>query len=68
MLKRSMANILINRRIHCPYCAEALEIQLDLSAGGQEYIEDCQVCCQPIQIGYTVDGARLETIYVKCSA
>ena len=36
--------------IACPYCGEFLTIALDLSAGSQTYIEDCQVCCQPIQM------------------
>jgi hypothetical protein len=34
--------------IACPYCAEQISVCLDLSAGMQTYIEDCQVCCQPI--------------------
>ena len=34
--------------VSCPYCAELLEIVIDASAGRQEYIEDCQVCCKPI--------------------
>ncbi len=36
-------------RINCPYCGESLEITVDASVGQQEYIEDCQVCCKPIQ-------------------
>jgi cysteine-rich CPXCG protein len=45
--------------VGCPYCAENLLLRLDLSAGSQSYVEDCQVCCQPIQITMTVeeDGA-----------
>lgn len=37
----------------CPYCGETFETGVDASAGTQEYIEDCQVCCRPIvfQIG-----------------
>jgi transcription elongation factor Elf1 len=58
----------IERRIHCPFCAEALEIQLDLSAGDQSYIEDCQVCCQPIQLNYAVDDGNLISIDVQCAS
>jgi hypothetical protein len=58
---------LISRRIHCPYCAESLQIQLDLSAGSQEYIEDCQVCCQPILVRFEVDGGTLESLETLCS-
>ena len=36
--------------IACPYCGETLLIDVDQSAGRQQYIEDCQVCCQPIQL------------------
>jgi hypothetical protein len=43
--------------ISCPYCGEAILIRLDLLAGAQSYVEDCQVCCQPIQIGVQVDEA-----------
>ncbi|CAN5380448.1 hypothetical protein BH11CYA1_BH11CYA1_22870 [soil metagenome] len=30
---------------------------LDLTSGGQSYVEDCEVCCNPISITYEVDGA-----------
>ena len=35
--------------VHCPYCGEPLELLVDASEDGQRYIEDCQVCCRPIQ-------------------
>jgi hypothetical protein len=40
--------------VACPYCGETLTVRLDLSAGSQSYVEDCQVCCQPIQMGMRV--------------
>jgi len=40
--------------IHCPYCGEGFETQVDLSAGSQSYVEDCAVCCKPIEIGLQV--------------
>lgn len=36
--------------IHCPYCGEGYETVVDLSAGSQKYIEDCAVCCRPIEV------------------
>jgi hypothetical protein len=37
--------------IICPYCGEPNEIYIDYSGGElQQYIEDCQVCCQPWQV------------------
>jgi hypothetical protein len=43
--------------ITCPYCGEAIEVLIDDSAGDQQYIEDCQVCCRPIAISVTLDEA-----------
>jgi hypothetical protein len=55
---------IIDRRIHCPYCAEPMEIVLDLSAGDQSYIEDCQVCCQPMLVAFETDGGELLALSV----
>ncbi|MCG6864903.1 MAG: CPXCG motif-containing cysteine-rich protein [Thiogranum sp.] len=41
-------------RIDCPYCGEGFDINVDCSAGDQQYVEDCPVCCQPIEIATTV--------------
>lgn len=49
--------------IACPYCGEPLTVALDLSAGSQSYIEDCQVCCQPIQMKVWVkEDGRLDSV------
>ena len=41
--------------IACPYCAELQDIDVDCSIGEQAYIDDCQVCCQPISVAIIVD-------------
>lgn len=46
---------LVERRIRCPFCTARMDILLDLSAGSQSYVEDCQVCCQPMQITFETD-------------
>ena len=48
--------------VHCPYCGEAFETSVDLSAGSQRYVEDCAVCCKPIEIALRVgaDGELLD--------
>jgi transcription elongation factor Elf1 len=45
----------------CPYCGERFATTVDLSAGAQRYVEDCAVCCQPIDISVHVgpDGELL---------
>jgi hypothetical protein len=39
----------------CPYCGERFEARVEVSAGAQEYIEDCQVCCRPMALCVEVD-------------
>ncbi|SHI69845.1 CPXCG motif-containing cysteine-rich protein [Pseudozobellia thermophila] len=34
----------------CPYCWEHISMLLDASVTSQTYIEDCEVCCNPIEV------------------
>ncbi len=36
--------------IQCPWCGERLETHVDITAGAQSYVEDCQVCCRPMEL------------------
>jgi transcription elongation factor Elf1 len=47
--------------IDCPYCGESFTTVVEAEDGDQDYIEDCEVCCQPIEIHIEVglDGATL---------
>jgi hypothetical protein len=38
----------------CPYCWEQISMVLDTSVKRQTYIEDCEVCCNPIEVHYVV--------------
>ncbi len=47
--------------ISCPYCGELLTFVVDESGGPtQSYVEDCQVCCQPIQVRAHVDDEDVD--------
>lgn len=43
----------------CPYCGEAISSLLDLSEPVQRYIEDCEVCCRPIELAFEFEGGSL---------
>jgi len=48
--------------IQCPYCLQAISILLD--CGVFEHttvIEDCEVCCRPIEVSYIVENAEIKT-------
>lgn len=34
----------------CPYCWEEISMLLDSSVIDQTYVEDCEVCCNPIGV------------------
>lgn len=50
----------------CPHCSESVEITLDPSGGDQqEYVEDCEICCNPWQVTvhFGADGkAEVEVV------
>ena len=48
--------------LNCPYCGETFTILVDLSQGNHQTIEDCYVCCRPIEFIIESDGAELQRI------
>ena len=56
--------MLSEQGLHCPYCDAPISIVVDLSAGDQSYIEDCEVCCQPMQVQYNVVETELDSLVV----
>lgn len=49
----------------CPYCGQQISMVLEELYGSQSYIEDCEVCCNPIQISYTVEDGRVISIQAQ---
>ena len=43
----------------CPYCWETISMILDESVPHQSYIEDCEVCCNPIEVSPVFEDAEL---------
>ncbi|MAM15690.1 MAG: CPXCG motif-containing cysteine-rich protein [Flavobacteriaceae bacterium] len=43
----------------CPYCWEDISMLLDSSLVSTEYIEDCEICCNPINIVYGFENQDL---------
>jgi hypothetical protein len=44
------------RLIECPYCGEPFESTIEPEDGSQHYIEDCPVCCRPIEFHVECDA------------
>jgi hypothetical protein len=51
----------IEKKFKCPFCFEKISMILDLSTDGTHtYIEDCEVCCRPIQITFSSHEYKLK--------
>ena len=50
---------------NCPYCGEQISMVVDLSVRRQIYIEDCEVCCKPIEITCTVEDDAIAVFRAK---
>ncbi len=53
--------------VTCPYCGEPFTTVVDCSAGSQQYVEDCQVCCRPIEFSVQVNehDGTLEDVHTR---
>jgi hypothetical protein len=57
-----MINQLIEVAVQCPYCWEEITLLVDGSIEMQDYVEDCEVCCRPIDFVVEVDEQGLASV------
>jgi len=58
-------NQLESKKVQCPYCGEIIEVLIDCSVSNQRYIEDCQVCCRPINFSVSLGEDDELTVFVS---
>lgn len=52
--------------VRCPYCGEEIELFIDEGGGTeQSYVEDCQVCCQPMQVEISASEDGEASVYAS---
>ncbi len=63
-------NQLIEKSIDCPYCGEGINVLIDSSDLEQQYIEDCQVCCKPINflVSESINGELAVSVHSEDEA
>lgn len=49
----------------CPYCWEEISMLMDPSVRVQTYVEDCEVCCNPIEVTAKFEGNDLAGFEAK---
>ncbi len=49
--------------ITCPYCWQSITLYLDIDIGDDKItvVEDCRVCCRPIEISYSSDHGQIKS-------
>lgn len=48
--------------VDCPFCGEGITLLIDPSEARQTYIEDCSVCCHPIQLTILCENGSVVTV------
>ncbi|NQZ81065.1 MAG: CPXCG motif-containing cysteine-rich protein [Colwellia sp.] len=63
-------NHLIETSVGCPYCGETIDVLIEPTDLEQLYIEDCQVCCKPINflVSESTNGEFLVSVYSEDEA
>ena len=49
----------------CPSCGAPISMVFELYHGDQNYIEDCEVCCRPIQVSYKTNGEDVMELQIN---
>lgn len=57
--------MLVEISIQCPFCGEEINSMVDTSQGGYSTIEDCQVCCRPMEISVECEPGEVHSIDVQ---
>ena len=50
---------MIEHFFQCPYCFEEISMLVDPSVRRQEYVEDCEVCCNPILVQVEIEAGEI---------
>jgi hypothetical protein len=54
--------MLDERDVQCPWCFETITLFIDASVPEQTYIEDCSVCCRPIQVTVVAEDGEITSL------
>ncbi|MEC8603630.1 MAG: CPXCG motif-containing cysteine-rich protein [Bacteroidota bacterium] len=56
---------MIEQFFECPHCWQTISMLLDVSISNQNYIEDCENCCNPIQVQFDVESQEVTNFSVN---
>ena len=56
---------MIEHFFQCPHCWEEISVLLDPSIYEQAYVEDCEICCNPIDFQVQFNQRELQNFQVS---
>jgi len=58
--------LVLETEVTCPHCGEVFPLQIDTSQSEQSLIEDCSVCCRPINLTVRCQpGVVVDLVYAE---
>ena len=57
-------SVLVEIQVQCPHCGEVITTTADTSQGDYSTIEDCEVCCAPMNIEIACEPGEVESVTV----
>jgi len=51
--------------VECPYCGEMFDVRVDPGEEGQSLVQDCQVCCKPVQLSVDVEDGDISVFAAR---
>ena len=54
--------MVIEHFFQCPKCWQEISVLIDTSVNHDEYIEDCEVCCNPNKLSIVVSEGSISSI------
>jgi len=63
--RSAVAYLIVEHSFVCPFCGADISMVLDPSVHRHTYVEDCEVCCNPLEIRYTVEDDALVDFEAK---
>ncbi len=52
-------DLMVETEVACPHCGESFPLLIDTSQHEQDLVEDCSVCCRPIQLTITCQPGEI---------
>lgn len=53
--------MLVAIELECPHCGELFSSSADTSEGDYTTVEDCQVCCRPMEVVIECEEGRVDS-------